>query len=94
MGELASSWTLGFQGGRGDNETRGYLQGVITVKHYVANSLENTKIAENVTVDGQRYTANDTIGRHTVNVNVPSHQLQEYLTAFRAAARAGAKGEA
>ena len=69
-----------------------YLQGVLTLKHYVANSLDNTVPTADVTVDGQHYRAGVEVNRHTVDVHVPNFMLQEYLGAFRSAARAGAKG--
>jgi len=81
----------GAQGGRA-NETRGYLQGVLTLKHYVANSLENTIVRHNVTVDGVAYVAGSSVSRHTMNVTISNHGLQDYLAAFRAAAKAGARG--
>ena len=92
MGELAASWTRGFQNGRGKNETKGFLQGILTLKHYVANSLENTLVPEDVTVDGKDYAKGTSINRHTMDVNVSAYMLQQYLAAFRSAAKAGAKG--
>ena len=61
-------------------------------KHYVANSVDNTRINKSVTVDGQHYSAGDLVTRHTTDVTISNAQLQEYLAAFRAAAKAGAKG--
>ena len=91
MGELAASWTRGFQYGRA-NESVGYLQGVLTLKHYVANTLDNTKVPTTVDADGQHYEAGSTVSRHTVDVRVSNYMLQEYLAAFRSAVKAGAKG--
>jgi len=91
MGELAASWTDGFQTGRPE-ESKGYLQGVITLKHYVANTLDNTKVVANVTVDGQHYTAGDIVNRHTIDVTVSNYMLQDYLAAFRSAVKVGARG--
>ena len=91
MGAVAASFTRGFQFGGGDANSTKHLTGILTLKHYVANSLENTLIKQNVTVDGQRYTEGDLIGRHTVDVHVSNSMLQNYLAAFRAAAKAGAK---
>jgi len=65
---------------------------VITVKHYVANSLENTISRADVTVDGRHYKAGVEVNRHTEDVHVSNAQLQEYMGAFRSAARAGARG--
>lgn len=92
MGAVAASFTKGFQfGGANPNSTK-HLTGILTLKHYVANSLENTRINQTVTVDGQHYSKGDLIGRHTVDVTVSNAMLQNYLAAFRAAAKAGAKG--
>ena len=93
MGEYAAAFTRGFQfqgADPGVNATA--LQGILTLKHYVANSLENTRVNQSVTVDGERYEAGQLIGRHTMDVNVSNAMLQEYLAAFRAAAKAGARG--
>ena len=91
MGQLAASWTEGFQQGRAV-DSAGYLQGVLTLKHYVANSLDNTIVPDDITIDGQHYTKGSQVTRTNVNVDVPNYMLQEYLAAFRSAAKAGAKG--
>jgi hypothetical protein len=92
MGVYAASYTKGFQFQGGDENSTKYLTGILTLKHYVANSLENTIIDKNITVDGQDYVAGNGIGRHTVDVKISNSMLQEYLAGFRAAAKAGAKG--
>ena len=92
MGVVAASFTKGFQFGGGDPHSTKHLTGILTLKHYVANSLENTRINNSVTIDGQRYTKGDLVGRHTVDVTISNAMLQNYLAAFRAAAKAGAKG--
>ena len=92
MGEVAASWTKGFQYGNETEATAKFLQAVITVKHYVANSLDNTIPRSDMHVDGQDYRKGVEVNRHTTDVNVSNAQLQEYLFAFRAAAKAGARG--
>ena len=44
MGQLAQSWTSGFQAPRPSllNSSQQLLQGIITLKHMAVNSLENT----------------------------------------------------
>lgn len=76
MGELAKAWTLGFQQGGPANAT--FLQGIVTLKHMDANSLENSDLAL----------------RTDFNVNVPDWVLADYyLRPFKMAIRdAGAKG--
>jgi beta-glucosidase-like glycosyl hydrolase len=80
MGEVAAGWTYGFQRGRGENETAGFLQGVLTLKHYVANSLENTKIERNVTADGQFYQEGTKVDRHNVDVRACTALVYTVLT--------------
>jgi hypothetical protein len=74
------------------HEIRHHGLQVLTLKHYVANSLDNTIVDKSVVVDGQNYTAGDNINRHNVDVRVSNYMLQEYLAAFRAAAKVGVKG--
>jgi hypothetical protein len=52
-------------------------------KHYVANSVDNTRINKSVTVDGQHYSAGDLVTRHTTDVTISNAQLQEYLAVRR-----------
>jgi len=92
MGEYAAAYTKGFQYQGGDANTTKYLTAILTLKHYVANSLDNTIVNQTTTVDGQTYAKGDELNRHTMDVTVSNAQLQEYLAAFRAAAKAGAKG--
>ena len=69
-----------------------YLTAILTLKHYVANSVDNTNVNRSARVDGQEYTKGQNINRHTMDVTVSNAALQEYLGAFRAAAKAGARG--
>ena len=83
MGEVAASWTRGFQF-RGQTAPTSYnatsfLQGVLTLKHYVANSLENTAVQADVTVDKQYYAAGQNMNRHNVDVKISNAMLQQYL---------------
>eukprot|EP00039_Didymoeca_costata_P017511 m.324676 g.324676 ORF g.324676 m.324676 type:complete len:878 (-) comp16544_c0_seq6:89-2722(-) len=73
MGELAKSWITGFQyGGKSVEEFTGPLQAAITLKHYAANSLENTG----------NYT------RHNFDANVSDFVLADYyLVPFKKAIR-------
>ena len=57
MGEVAAAWTRGFQGGNNITESAGFLQGVLTLKHYVANTLDNTIVEHDTKVDGQVFLA-------------------------------------
>lgn len=56
MGEVAVAWTRGFQHGN-ITESAGFLQGVLTLKHYVANTLDNTIVQHDTKVDGQVFLA-------------------------------------
>ena len=73
MGELAASWTRGFQNGRGKNETKGFLQGILTLKHYVANSLENTLVPEDVTLGAQIGIGSFGVSHEHACVYLPRH---------------------
>merc|ERR1719469_1354274 len=59
MGELAKAWTLGFQSPRPSklDKSRTLLQGILTLKHQAANSLENT-----VPFNRHNFDANATYG--------------------------------
>jgi hypothetical protein len=92
MGAYAAAYTTGFQYQGGDPSTTKYLTAILTLKHYVANSLDNTVVNRTTMVDGQTYAKGDMPNRHTMDVTISNSQLQEYLAAFRAAAKAGAKG--
>ena len=70
MGEVALAWTKGFQ----YHPATTFLQGVITLKHLVANSLEDS--------DGQT--------RTSIDVNVSNYMLQDaYFPAFKTPIREG-----
>ena len=47
---------------------------------------------ENITIDDDNYSEGSDVTRTNINVQVPKYMLQEYLSAFRAAVKAGAKG--
>ncbi len=84
MGELAREWTLGFQSPRPSlaNGSQSLLQGIITLKHMAANSLENT-----APFNRHNFDANATYG---VDAFV---MADYYLRPFEAAiAGAGARG--
>ena len=83
MSAFALAYTLGFQNGTSDASqlktgSSRFFQGIVTLKHWDANTLENS--------DG--YT------RHTFDSNVSNFVLQDsYLPAFRAAiVDGGARG--
>jgi len=79
MGEFAKEWALGFQKEtRQKSNGRKYIQGVMTLKHMAANSLENS----------EWYT------RYNISVNLTNYQLQDYyLYPFKKGIREGnAKG--
>eukprot|EP00041_Stephanoeca_diplocostata_P008138 m.117691 g.117691 ORF g.117691 m.117691 type:complete len:917 (+) comp17191_c0_seq1:436-3186(+) len=81
MGELATAWTQGFQHPRASlnaNRSEPLLQGVITLKHMAANSLENTFPFTRHTFD-----ANSTYGVS------PYVMADYYLKPFRAAIKNG-----
>jgi beta-D-xylosidase 4 len=63
VSEYANSWTLGFQygtdGAPGDGN---FLLGAITLKHFAANSLENS----------------DNFTRTNFNVNVSNYMMSDY----------------
>ena len=74
MGELGTAWTLGLQQNAEDPR---YVQVAVTLKHFDANSLENS----------------DGFTRHTVDANVSKHALADYYwPAFKSSIRAGARG--
>ena len=74
MGEYAAAYTRGFQF-QGKNNSK-YLTAILTLKHYVANSVDNTRINRTSHTDGQTYTKGDIINRHTMDVNISNAQLQ------------------
>ena len=93
MSMFSSSFTLGFQRGLTDPtqlprhafgepppvgpEESPFLNGVVTIKHWDGNSLEDS----------------DGFSRHNFNVNVSDFVLADsYFPAFRAGIRAGAAG--
>jgi beta-glucosidase-like glycosyl hydrolase len=84
MGELAKSWTLGFQAPRPSllNSSVELLQGIITLKHMAVNSLENTAPWTRHSID-----ANEALG-------VDPYVLADYyLRPFKSAIRgADARG--
>jgi beta-glucosidase-like glycosyl hydrolase len=84
MGSLGAAWSRGLQTG----EDASRMLVAITIKHFVANSVEGLW-----TEDGQSWgTKNATIGRHTIDVNMSKYSLQDtYWPAFR---QAIAEGEA
>ena len=59
---------------------------------FQANSVDNTVATADTTADGQFYKKGSRINRHNIDVNVSNYALQDYLAAFRAAAKAGVKG--
>jgi hypothetical protein len=65
---------------------------VLRWQHFVANSLDKTSVNQSGTVDGISYKKGELVTRDNIDVIISNAQLQEYLAAFRAAARAGAKG--
>ena len=78
MGEYAAAYTKGFQYQGGDQHTTKYLTGILTLKHYVANTVDNTVVNQSGRVDGQQYIAGTEINRHTMDVTISNAQLQEY----------------
>lgn len=74
MGEYAAAYTRGFQF-QGKNSSK-YLTAILTLKHYVANSVDNTRINRTSHTDGQIYTKGTTISRHTMDVTISNAQLQ------------------
>lgn len=83
MGELAKAWTIGFQSPRPSkfDPSRQILQAVITIKHMVANSLENT-----APYNRHNFDANSTYGVDPFVVS------DFYLRPFKSAIQAGARG--
>ena len=79
MGEVASAWTRGFQS---HPSGRNFLQGVVTLKHFDANSLEGGSPSDKG------------LARDSIDVNVSNYMLTDaYFPAFKAPIRnAGAKG--
>ena len=84
MGELASSWTRGLQNSSADPKR---IQVAVTLKHFVANSVEST-IGWSVQEADGNWT------RHNISVNVSNYTLSDaYFPAFRSAiANSGARG--
>ena len=82
MGEVGKAWTLGLQNGQDPNHTLVS----ITIKHFVANSVEGLW-----TEDGEQWgTKNATVGRHTIDANVSKYSLQDYYwPAFRTSIKQG-----
>ena len=78
MGKLGEAWSLGLQNG----EDTSRMLVAITIKHFVANSVEGMW-----SPDGRSWgTKNATIGRHTIDVNMSKYSLQDtYWPAFRKA---------
>eukprot|EP01047_Picozoa_sp_COSAG01_P051855 COSAG01_NODE_5391_length_4291_cov_3.036021_4_plen_615_part_00 len=79
MGEVASAWTRGFQYHPMSSR---FLQGVITLKHFDANSLEGGSPSDKG------------LARDSIDVNVTNYMLADtYFPAFKAPIRnAGALG--
>ena len=75
MQQLGVAWTRGLQENAADPR---YVQVAVTLKHYDANSLEDS----------------DGFTRHTADANISKYALAEYYwPAFKGAIRdAGAKG--
>ena len=82
MGSLGTAWSQGLQEG----EDKSRMLVAITIKHFVANSVEGLW-----TDDGKSWgTKNATIGRHTINVNISKYSLQDtYWTSFNMAISKG-----
>lgn len=84
MGELASSWTRGLQNSSQDPKR---IQVAVTLKHFVANSVEST-------IGWSAREADGYWTRHNISVNISNYTLSDaYFPAFRAAiSNAGARG--
>lgn len=77
-GQFGARYAMGLQIGEDDR----FLQGVATLKHFDANSLEGNWFANG--------TSGGPLNRHTVDVNISMYDLHStYLPAFKSSVQDG-----
>lgn len=83
MSDIGVAWTKGLQEG----EDSRFVKIAITLKHFVANSVEGSWLPNGT------WSPVGPINRHTIDVNLSNHTLADYyFRPFKESIKAGAKG--